>query len=92
MQQSRMMAIFTKFNFQWVVMKNAMGNSAPALRAAALCFGHRAIRCILGGACGHFVPPAPPKDAAPIAGADAFKSTFLLIFVINTICCSDWVF
>ena len=54
-----------------------MVNRAPVPRNAALCGGHRAIRSILGGAHGHCVPSAPPKDAAPIAGAGSLKLTFL---------------
>ena len=34
---------------------------APAPRSASLCGCHRAIRSILGGAHGHFVPLARPR-------------------------------
>ena len=58
-----------------------MVNRAPVPRNAALCGGHRAIRSILGGAHGHCVPSAPPKDAAPIAGAGSLKLTFLFLII-----------
>jgi len=51
---------------------------APVSRAAALCGSHRAIRSILGGAHGHCVPSAPPKDAAPIAGAEKSHSSTIV--------------